>query len=458
MKYSPKIKKRNEESSLDNKNGLSERNAALENSSNSSFKGMALIVEDDELCQLAIIKQLKCINFNYCVCDTKDKALEACRKFYNNGIQINAIFVDYFLKDNSLGSDFLKEMNIHHWNSNSFVIAASSNDDIEIKQKFTELNANYTIKPITKTAFVSIKEEILKKMKENKEICPFDNYYLDRKLNESSQVYLVGKTGTSEKYLMKIVNIQKDKESSVLSKELKPLQDLSYPVIVKLVESSIVNNSIYIFMEYPDGGTLFSKIKEKRETNGKFTFNEIFDWVIELLLGLYILHNKGIIHKDINIQNILLSSKNIAKIPAYPIGFEIRKEQPKSKMSCLTAPELETGKDYTFKSDIFYVGLVICELLFPLDIVNEDGKIENLQKNIKENNEIDWRLKRLIKLTVSKEDKRATAKDILSLNFVHKRAEELIETILNDEDNRLLNEFKEILAVPDNFVFNFEEK
>ena len=217
------------------------------------------------------------------------------------------------------------------------------------------------------------------------------------------------------------------------------------PTCIELYDLISIENYRFICMEYADQKTLENKIIEAQKEKHKLTTNEIYDYLIELLLGLYSLNEKGYIHEDIKSENILLKKEIIGE-QSYEIaklsepGFS-RKLDGKigSKTACGTpyylSPEIANNETkYDFNSDIWSLGVVLYELLtYKLPWYKEKINYEEYLKlvintkkmAIKEN--IDEKLKYLIQIMLKKDpERRATLKDIITLDFIYEKIDKLL--------------------------------
>lgn len=79
------------------------------------------------------------------------------------------------------------------------------------------------------------------------------------------------------------------------------MRDLEHPNLMKLHEVYETQNSIYMGLELLEGDLLYDLHKVKR----KFTSWEIYIIMKGLLEGLVYLHEKGIMHRDLKLENIL---------------------------------------------------------------------------------------------------------------------------------------------------------
>ena len=101
--------------------------------------------------------------------------------------------------------------------------------------------------------------------------------------------------------------IKKDPNNELDEQEIRNeidiLKKLSHPNIVKIYEFYIFNSHYYIITEFCKEGELFSYIKNKyNEHQLAILFYQVFS-------GLWYLHDNKILHRDIKLENIMISKK-----------------------------------------------------------------------------------------------------------------------------------------------------
>lgn len=88
----------------------------------------------------------------------------------------------------------------------------------------------------------------------------------------------------------------------------------------------------------------------------------------QILLAMDLMHRKGIIHRDIKPDNILLMSKKDLRLCISDLGLACKADNRKDcKLKCGTpgyvAPEVLNGEPFTTKADIFSIGCLFYNLL-----------------------------------------------------------------------------------------------
>lgn len=96
--------------------------------------------------------------------------------------------------------------------------------------------------------------------------------------------------------------------------EVKLLQDLKHPHIIKIYHSFIDNSYFYILMEYASGGDLYKIAEKNAKEKTRFPEKQLWKWTYEILLALRYLHNNCVIHCDIKASNIFITKKKRIKI------------------------------------------------------------------------------------------------------------------------------------------------
>ncbi len=146
--------------------------------------------------------------------------------------------------------------------------------------------------------------------------------------------------------------------------ESKAIAVLSHPNIVKVFDVSFGDRLQYIVMEYVEGITL----KEYIEKRGVIDWNEALFFVIQILRALQHAHDKGIVHRDVKPQNIMLIQNGTIKVTDFGIArfnhSETRTVTEKAIGSVhYISPEQAKGEFTDEKADIYSVGIVLYEML-----------------------------------------------------------------------------------------------
>ncbi|MBE6782415.1 MAG: Stk1 family PASTA domain-containing Ser/Thr kinase [Ruminococcaceae bacterium] len=146
--------------------------------------------------------------------------------------------------------------------------------------------------------------------------------------------------------------------------ESKAIAVLSHPNIVKVFDVSFGDRLQYIVMEYVEGITLKEYIEQQQVINCK----EVVHFTTQILRALQHAHDKGIVHRDIKPQNIILLQNGNIKVTDFGIARFSRSETRTMTDSAIgsvhyVSPEQARGDMTDEKTDIYSVGVLMYEML-----------------------------------------------------------------------------------------------
>ena len=145
--------------------------------------------------------------------------------------------------------------------------------------------------------------------------------------------------------------------------ESKAIAVLSHPNIVKVYDVSFGDMIQYIVMEYIDGITL----KEYINQQNVLTWKETVHLVTQVLAALSHAHSKGVVHRDIKPQNMMLLSDGTIKVTDFGIARFSNSTRTMTEQAIgsvhYIAPEQAKGDITDGKTDIYSIGIMMYEML-----------------------------------------------------------------------------------------------
>ena len=139
---------------------------------------------------------------------------------------------------------------------------------------------------------------------------------------------------------------------------------MSHPNIVSVYDVSKSDDIEYIVMELIDGITL----KEYLQKKGHLTWQETVYFALQIAKALEHAHNRGIIHRDIKPQNIMVLRDGTVKVADFGIAHQVSKQQTYNKGEAIgsvhyISPEQAKGSRIDNRADIYSLGVVMYEML-----------------------------------------------------------------------------------------------
>lgn len=190
------------------------------------------------------------------------------------------------------------------------------------------------------------------------------------------KVYLALNATTGEMIAVKQVEIPRtasDKNDDrqltlvqALKQESETLKDLDHPNIVQYLGFEETPTHLSIFLEYVPGGSIGGCLKK----HGKFDENVTKSFTWQILNGLEYLHSKGILHRDLKADNILVEATGVCKISDFGISKRTDDVNANGQFTAMQgtvfwmAPEMINSKEngYNSKIDIWSVGCIVLEM------------------------------------------------------------------------------------------------
>ena len=145
--------------------------------------------------------------------------------------------------------------------------------------------------------------------------------------------------------------------------ESQAVAQLSHPNIVSVYDVSRGGDTEYIVMELIDGITL----KQYMEKRGQLNWRETLHFITQIMRGLSHAHSRGIIHRDIKPQNIMVMRDGSVKVADFGIACLENAAQTLTQEALgsvhYISPEQARGDRIDARSDIYSAGVVLYEML-----------------------------------------------------------------------------------------------
>ncbi|KAJ3433012.1 map kinase kinase kinase mkh1 [Anaeramoeba flamelloides] len=237
--------------------------------------------------------------------------------------------------------------------------------DNELKKNIKKKNQILKIPRITSPNSNQIKLSPKFTPKKNKAI----RWRKDNLIGKGSygKVYVGFNLDSGELLAVKQIPLEKNnlKEMHELEKEVKLMDSLKHPNIVRYLGTEWTDEHLNIFLEYAPGGSLASLFKRF----GKLEEPVIRIYTKQILTGLKYLHDRNIVHRDIKGANILVDSTGGVKLADFGAAKRLNAFNSEDQNSSLCgtpfwmAPEVIRKQQYGKQGDIWSLGCTVIEML-----------------------------------------------------------------------------------------------
>uniref|UniRef100_A0A3P8TIW0 non-specific serine/threonine protein kinase n=1 Tax=Amphiprion percula TaxID=161767 RepID=A0A3P8TIW0_AMPPE len=161
---------------------------------------------------------------------------------------------------------------------------------------------------------------------------------------------------------VKMMDLRKQQRRELLFNEVVIMRDYRHQNVVEMYRSALVEEELWVIMEYLQGGALTNIVSETRLNE-----EQIATVCEGVLQALSYLHSQGVIHRDIKSDSILLTLDGRIKLSDFGFCAQISKDVLKRKSLVGTpywmAPEVISKKPYGTEVDIWSLGIMVVEMV-----------------------------------------------------------------------------------------------
>ncbi|XP_063709263.1 serine/threonine-protein kinase PAK mbt [Culicoides brevitarsis] len=256
---------------------------------------------------------------------------------------------------------------------------------------------------------------------------PRENLDNFMKIGEGSTgtVCIATDKSTGRQVAVKKMDLRKQQRRELLFNEVVIMRDYHHPNIVETYSSFLVNDELWVVMEFLEGGALTDIV-----THTRMDEEQIATVCKQCLKALAYLHSQGVIHRDIKSDSILLAADGRVKLSDFGFCAQVSQELPKRKSLVGTpywmSPEVISRLPYGPEVDIWSLGIMVIEMIDGEPPFFNEPPLQAMRRirdmpppKLKNSHKVSPRLQQFLdRMLVRDPNQRATANELLSHPFL----------------------------------------
>src|SRR4051795_2449427 len=231
-----------------------------------------------------------------------------------------------------------------------------------------------------------------------------------------STVYCAFEETLERQVALKIMHSDISSDPAALERfrrEARTVAQLSHPHVVMVIDAGEDEGHPYIVFEHVRGETLKDRIRRQ----GALPVGEAVAYAIEIGRALQAAHERGLVHRDVKPQNVLLDEEGRAKVTDFGIASGLGFEQLTGTGHVIgttdyVSPEQAMGHPVTGQSDVYSLGICLYEMLVRDVPFRGDSQVAVAMRHVREELPDVQLMRPEVSAALASVVDRATAKDL----------------------------------------------
>ena len=190
-----------------------------------------------------------------------------------------------------------------------------------------------------------------------------DIYKIECQMAQSAmgKVYLALRKADNKKFALKVIEKTSSNERQMIINDSSLIAYLDSDELIKCVDLYYIERQVFIFTEYMENGPIKSIIQgTKQDTRRAYSEKFCKYTLYKVAKGLEKMHNRNVLHRDINSDNIMTSMDGSVKLADLGFSVTLSKLEAYRKKKRLTpnwvGPEIAQGVKYSKEVDVWEFG------------------------------------------------------------------------------------------------------